>query len=110
MNVNIQPARTIINRFFEKLIFVKLDKKEEYAIYGAALNSSFGDGKKEYVLLFVPTHMSILDRARIDDLHWKSLQTRILTNGYKMKAQKWDIMKREENMRWMEILITKLIW
>ncbi|HMP28703.1 MAG TPA: hypothetical protein PKD85_03835, partial [Saprospiraceae bacterium] len=53
--------------------------------------SSFGDGKKEYVLLFVPTHMSILDRARIDDLHWKSLQTRILTNGYKMKAQKWDI-------------------
>jgi hypothetical protein len=91
MNINIQSSRKIINRFFEKLIFVKLDKKEEYAIYGAALNSSFGDGKKEYVLLFVPTHMSILDRARIDDLHWKSLQTRILTNGYKMKAQKWDI-------------------
>lgn len=84
-------SRELINQYFEKLIFIKIDKKEDYTIYGSAINSSFGDGKKEYVLLFVPEHIGITDRALIKDLHWKSLQTRILTNGYKLKPQKWEI-------------------
>lgn len=84
-------SREIFNAYFEKLVFIKVDKKEDYTIYAASINSSFGDGKKEYVLLFVPVHMSIADRALIQDLHWKSLQTRILANGYKLKPQKWEI-------------------
>jgi hypothetical protein len=96
MNFNIQSSRDIINRYFAKVVFFKIDKKEDYSIYGAAINSAFGDGKKEYVLLFVPTHMSILDKAYIEDLHWKSLQTRLLNNGYKLKAQKWEIPRGGE--------------
>lgn len=96
MNLNIQSSRDIINRYFAKIVFFKIDKKEDYSIYGAAINSAFGDGKKEHVLLFVPTHMSILDKARIEDLHWKSLQTRLLNNGYKLKVQKWEIPRGGE--------------
>jgi hypothetical protein len=81
----------IINTYFANLIFIKVDKREDFIIYGAAINSTFGDGKKQYVLVFVPTHMGILDRAKISDLHWRSVQTRILTNGYKIPPQKWEI-------------------
>lgn len=86
-----QNDRETIGRYFSNITFSKVDRKEDYAIYGASINSSFGSGKKEYVLLFVPNHMAILDRGKISDLHWKSLQTRILTNGYRLPSQKWDI-------------------
>jgi hypothetical protein len=83
--------RETIGQYFANITFSKVDKKEDYIIYGAAIHSSFGAGKKEYVLLFVPTHMAILDTGKITDLHWKSLQTRILTNGYRLNSQKWDV-------------------
>lgn len=79
----------IINRCFADILFTKVDKKEGYMIYAAAVVSSFGDGKKQYILLFVPEHLSILAQAHIYDLNWGNLQTRILKNGYTLKQQKW---------------------
>ena len=80
-----------LNLYFDKIVFFKVDRKEDFAIYAAAITSSFGDGRKQYVLAFVPTHLAILNKAYITNLHWRSLQTRVLANGYKIPQQKWSI-------------------
>jgi len=93
----------IINAYFEKVVLLKVENKEGFSIYAAALNSSYGDGNKQYVLAFVPDHLSILEKAYLSDLQWENVQTRTLTNGYKlptgrpMPAQKWNIPKGIEN-------------
>lgn len=82
----------VLNQYFASLVFFKAEYKEDFTLYAAAVASSYGDGKKQYVLLLVPSHMAILDKARIGDLHWSSLQTRILANGYnRLPAQRWNI-------------------
>ena len=83
----------IVNAYFGNLVFLKVENKENFTVYAAAISSSFGDGKKQYAIAFVPTHMAILDRAYLRDLHWQNFQTRIVTNGYKLPPQRWDIPK-----------------
>ena len=81
----------ILNAYFGDLLFVKVEKKENFTVYAAAISSSYGDGKKQYALAFIPSHMAILDKGYLRDLHWQNLQTRTLTNGYKLPIQKWNI-------------------
>lgn len=83
----------VLNAYFGDIVFFKAEQKENFTIYAAALASSFGDGRKQYALAFVPTHMAILKQGHLKDLHWQNIQTRTLTNGWKMKAQRWDIPK-----------------
>lgn len=80
-----------LNAYFDKIVFFKVELKEDFTIYAASITSSFGDGRKQYILAFVPTHMAILDKAYITDLHWRSLQARTLANGYKIPQQKWIV-------------------
>jgi hypothetical protein len=93
----------IINKCFDGVVLVKVENKEGFSIYAAALNSSFGDGNKQYILAFVPEHLSILEKAHLGELQWENVQTRLLSNGYKlptgksMPQQKWVIPKGVEN-------------
>lgn len=85
----------IINLYFGKIVFQKVDLREDHAIYVAALSSSYQDGKKQYAMAFVPNHLAVLSRAYLSDLSWVNLQTRTMTtaNGYKMPPQRWEIPK-----------------
>jgi hypothetical protein len=87
----------IINRYFGKIIFVKADYKEDHTIYIAALSSSFQDGKKQYALAFVPSHLAIISQGFLSDLQWVNLQTRTMINGYRMRPQRWEIPKGLDN-------------
>lgn len=87
----------IINRYFGKIIFVKADLREDHSIYVAALSSSFQDGKKQYALAFVPVHLAIINQGYLSDLQWVNLQTRTMTNGYRIKPQRWEIPKGLDN-------------
>lgn len=80
-----------LNAYFDKIVFFKVELKEDFTIYAAFITSSFGDGRKQYILAFVPTHMAILEKSYISDLHWRSLQTRTLANGYNIPKQKWQV-------------------
>jgi len=87
----------IINRYFGKIIFVKADLKEDHTIYVAALNSSFQDGRKQYALAFVPVHLAIISQGYLSDLYWVNLQTRTMTNGYRLPPQRWEIPRGLDN-------------
>lgn len=87
----------IINQYFGKIVFVKVDKREDHSIYVAALSSSFQDGKKQYALAFVPVHLAIVNQGYLSDLSWVNLQTRTMTNGYRIKPQRWEIPKGLNN-------------
>lgn len=81
----------LLNAYFDKLVFLKVEQKEGFTIYAASITSSYGDGKKTYALAFVPVHMAILDKGYLRDLHWQNFQTRVLSNGWKIQAQRWDM-------------------
>lgn len=84
----------VINKYFETLVFTKLEEKKtpegsSFFIYGAKTQSMYEDGLINYVLLFVPSHLSIKTKARITELPWESLQTRRLKTNYKIVKQLW---------------------
>jgi hypothetical protein len=81
----------IINSCFRDITFTKVEAKERFAIYAAAVTSSYGDGRKQYILAFVPEHLAIQDVAYIFDLRWENIQTRTLKNGYKIQPQRWTL-------------------
>lgn len=90
MNQN-QNYVDLINYYFNKLVFVKSDQKENYIIYAALISASYADGKKQYILAFVPVHLAILNKAYLYELPWINLQTRLLKSYHKLVPQKWDI-------------------
>jgi len=84
----------IINKYFEGLIFTRIDEKqlatgERFAVYGAGISGMLGGGNQRYVLLFVPAHLAIKSKCRIYELPWQNLQTRCLKYGYKLHQQTW---------------------
>lgn len=80
-----------LNAYFGDLTFYKVSLKEDFTLYAAYVSSPFGDNRKQYILAFVPSHIAILDTAPLRDLHWRSLQTRVLPNGYKIPRQAWKV-------------------
>jgi hypothetical protein len=83
----------IVNQYFKDLIFTKVEPKEGVTIYAAAVSATLADGKKQYVLVLVPSHMAIVDRAHMHELHWQNVQTRYLLNGYRLAPQRWSVPK-----------------
>ncbi len=87
----------IINKCFDTIVLLRVENKEGFWIYAAALVSSFGDGKKYYLLAFVPDHLAFLEKANLKDLQWENVQTRSLPNGYTlpnkqpMPQQRWHV-------------------
>ena len=80
----------LLNKYLETLQFTRVEDKQGYAIYGAGIAGMFGAGKQRYILLFVPSHLAISNRARASDLPWKNLQTRNLQYSYNLKKQSWN--------------------
>lgn len=81
----------IINKYFANIVFFKVEPKEGFAIYAAAVRSAFGDGKKNYVLALVPEQVAIISKGYLYELQWQNLQTRLLTHGYNIPIQHWEI-------------------
>ena len=88
MNYNSQD---ILNSYFKTLIFTKIEEKEGFTVYGAGISSGLGAGKQRYILLFVPQHLATKNRAKINELQWKNLQTRELQYSYNMRKQAWKM-------------------
>jgi len=85
----------LLNKYFSQLIFTRVDEKEtadgtRFAVYGAGVGGSFGDGNARYILLFVPAHLAVKTRARIYELPWENLQTRNLHYSYRLRKQTWS--------------------
>ena len=88
-----------INKCFSSVTLLKVENKEGFSIYAAALASSLGNDAKPYVLAFVPEHLAIEQRASLSNLQWENVQTRFLVTGYRLPdgrpipQQKWAIPK-----------------
>ncbi len=87
----------VLNKYLEKLQFTRTEDKGGFAIYGAGISGMFGAGNQRYILLFVPSHLAISQRARASDLPWKNLQTRNLRYSYKLKKQYWNPSEKLPN-------------
>lgn len=84
----------VINKYFESLVFTKLEEKrseegQAFFLYGAKVHGRFEDGTSRYVFLLVPSHLSIKSKAKIHELPWENLQTRRLKVDYKLITQSW---------------------
>jgi len=80
----------LVNKYLEALQFTRVEDKQGYAIYGAGIAGMFGAGNQRYILLFVPFHLAVTNRARASDLPWQNLQTRNLQYSYRLKKQPWN--------------------
>ena len=88
----------LINNYFNKTVFEKVDQKETFIIYAARITSSLGSGQKQYVLAFVPVEHAIKNKAYLYELAWHNVQTRLLRKGYNLVQQKWDMPRNLPNI------------
>ena len=93
----------IVNKYFDTLVFTKLEEKQtpegnSFFLYGAKTQGMYSDGLINYVLLFVPSHLSIKTKAKITELPWESLQTRRISKNYKILKQSWKPEKDNEDV------------
>ena len=88
-----------INKYFKGLVFRRTQETKGYFIYAAAIDSMIGGEKERYVLAFVPSHLSIKDKARLKELPWVNLQTRMCKIGtYKVIPQQWTLNDKLDNI------------
>lgn len=71
----------LINEYFKNVEFIKVGNKDNYSVYAAKFKNMTMSDKKDYVLLFVPSHLGILSKSTIDKLHWVNIQTRQLNQS-----------------------------
>lgn len=88
----------LLNSYFKNLVFTKIEKKENFVIYGAGIACGLGGGKKRYVLLFVPEYLANKNKARIYELKWQNLQTRELSYSYNLRPQPWSLPRDVEDV------------
>ena len=51
----------LINRYFNDLVFYKVDQRENYTIYAANISSAaMVDSKLSYILVFVPNYLATI--------------------------------------------------
>jgi hypothetical protein len=89
-----------INSLFSNLIFTRVgshhikDNDILYILFAAKIESWLGNDEDRYIILVVPFHFAVnIDKAKIKDLYWVSLQTRSLKNGYKIYVQPFSFPK-----------------
>lgn len=82
---------TIINKYFENLVFFKVEEKDEFAIYMAKIHAQLITDGSKYVVALVPLHLAVKVQAHLNELAWKNLQTRTLKQSYRIPAQRWII-------------------
>jgi len=74
------------NQIFKDLIFFKVKTVESYTSYCAQVQSFIGNAQR-YIILLVPFDKAYLQKARIGELPWISLQTRTLNEIYSIPEQ-----------------------
>lgn len=95
---NNRGVKSIIDKFFQNLIFTKVDIKDDFAIYAAKISSQLGDGQKQYVLLFVRLHNAIGEKTTINNLLYLNLQVRVLKTNYRIPEQRWRYDRQLKNI------------
>ena len=80
-------SKAYIDSCLEGLVFSRVDTKDNFGVYAAKIGRSLENGQGNYILVFVPIHLSLLDRALITRLEWRNIQSRSIKNGYKITAQ-----------------------
>lgn len=91
MNVPKETIKSIINYYFNGLSFSKADSKDNYILYVAKIYSAFADDSSQYIIAMVPQHLSIKDRATINELDWHNIQARKIKKEYLISSQQWNI-------------------
>lgn len=80
----------IINKYFESLRFKYIKEQQNYAIYVAAIDNLLGGDKRQFVIVFVSSHLGIQDNVGLNKLPWTNLQTRLCpTSTYNVRPQPW---------------------
>jgi hypothetical protein len=82
--------RSIVNSFFQGLVFTRVERKDNYVIYAVKLPGQLGNGFKQYILLYVHIHNAIEEKTTIDNLLYINLQIRTLQTNYKIGEQRWN--------------------
>lgn len=89
----------ILNRYFGSLVFQYIEEKQGYVIYGAAIHSQLAGDKQRYVFAFVPAHLAIQTKAKLSELPWRNLQTRLCPKTtYRLRPQTWKIPHEIDNV------------
>jgi len=88
-----------MNKYFKGLEFIRTHEKKGFVIYAAAIHSFIGGDKQRYVLAFVPSHLAIKNKAKLRELPWVNLQTRLCAkNTYNTMPQQWVLNDKLENI------------
>ena len=67
----------ILNKYFESLVFQYIEEKQNYAIYAALIKNMLAGNMGQYIIAFVPTHLGVQKTAKLKDLSWTNLQSRL---------------------------------
>lgn len=78
----------IVNIYLSGLTFYKVDNTADFCIYAAKLHDLVLGDQNNYVLVFVQSHLAILNMCQIHELKWRNVQTRKLhKNKYNIPPQ-----------------------
>jgi hypothetical protein len=80
-----------IGSFFSTLAFTRVDQWGDYTVYAAKIYQNSTSPYKRYALVLVHKNhaIGIPATTTIDQINYKSIQTRELDTDYKIKPQKW---------------------
>lgn len=76
----------ILDHYYGHLIFTRVRLTNEAAVYAARIETLLGKDER-FVMAIVPVHLAFKDHARLQELHWLSLQTRSLDTTYGINKQ-----------------------
>jgi len=98
----------LLNKYFKSLAFQYAEEKQGYVLYAAAVNGLVGGDKMRCIIAFVPAHLGIQNKARLSDLPWKNLQTRVCPKGtYKLSIQAWKPPLLDSDIPEVMLSVTK---
>jgi hypothetical protein len=78
-----------LNPFFKNLIFTRVQRNGNYYIYAVKIEAA-ANNRARHVLLFVPSNTAVYRRAKISSLRYDNLQTRNITDKYRLTMQRWS--------------------
>lgn len=80
----------LLNSYFQDIVFRRIEDKQGYAIYGAAISSMIAGDNQRHVFAFVPMHLGVQSTARLSELPWQNLQMRMCPKmTYRLREQHW---------------------
>jgi hypothetical protein len=77
-----------LNPFFRNLTFTRVQRNGGYYIYAVKIEAA-ANNRARHILLFVPSNQAVYRRAKISSLTYDNLQTRNITDKYKLTMQRF---------------------